>query len=211
MTSQIRNAGLGQSIVYGSQVWTSPTNIYASDDQKAYSNLPFGYLSYWLQATNFGFTIPTGATIDGIRVYIERQCNRASAVKDASVKIVKAGTRQGTEKKKTTFWETVDTYILYGGSTDKWGLTWTPAQINASNFGVATSAENAWLDVSTTYARVDHIYIIVYYTEALLTNMKINIGDVFKDVDEIKINVADSWKVVTEIWINISDVWKRVF
>lgn len=46
---------------------------------------------------------------------------------------------------------------------------------------------------------------------AVGTNIKINIGDVWKDVSEIKINIGDSWKVVTEVWINIGDVWKRVF
>lgn len=42
-------------------------------------------------------------------------------------------------------------------------------------------------------------------------NMKINIGDVWKDVSEIKINISDVWRDVTEIWINIGDVWKQVF
>lgn len=210
MASQTRSAGLGQSLVYGSKVWTGPTNIYTSNDTKASCNLPLGFLSYWLQATTFGFAIPDGATIDGIRVYIERQCNRASAVKDASVKIVKAGSRVGAEMKKTTFWETVDTYTLYGSSTYLWSQAWTPALINASNFGVATSAENAWLDVNTTYAYVDHIYIIVYYTEPS-TNMKINVGGVWKDVAEVKVNVSGAWKNVTEAWINVGGVWKQVF
>jgi len=210
MASQTRSAGLGQSLIFGGKPWSSPTNIYASDDADASCNLPLGQSSYWLQATTFGFAIPIGATIDGISVYIERQCNRASAVQDNSVQIIKAGSRVGANKRKATFWETTDTSTLYGGSTDKWGQTWTPAQINASNFGVATSAINSWLDVNTTYARVDHIYIIVHYTEPS-TNMKVNIGDVFKDVSEIKINVGDSWKTVTKIQINVGDVWKTVF
>lgn len=43
------------------------------------------------------------------------------------------------------------------------------------------------------------------------TNMKINIGDVFKDVTELKINIGDTWKAVTQVKINIGDVWKTVF
>lgn len=42
-------------------------------------------------------------------------------------------------------------------------------------------------------------------------NMKVNIGDVWKDVTEIKINVGDTWKNVTDVWINIGDVWKKVY
>jgi len=43
------------------------------------------------------------------------------------------------------------------------------------------------------------------------TNIKINIGDSWHDVEELKINISDVWKTVTEVWINVGDVWKRVF
>ena len=43
------------------------------------------------------------------------------------------------------------------------------------------------------------------------TNMKVNISDVFKDVDSIQINIGDVWKDVTSIQQNIGDVWKTVF
>ena len=37
---------------------------------------------------------------------------------------------------------------------------------------------------------------------------KINIGDAWKEVDEIKINIGDTWKNVDELKLNISDEWK---
>lgn len=43
------------------------------------------------------------------------------------------------------------------------------------------------------------------------TNMKINIGDSFKDVDALKINIGDVWKDVVAVKQNIDDVWKDVF
>ena len=43
------------------------------------------------------------------------------------------------------------------------------------------------------------------------TNMKINIGDVFKDVDSMKINIGDVFKDVTEVKQNIGDSWKTIF
>ena len=43
------------------------------------------------------------------------------------------------------------------------------------------------------------------------TNMKINIGDTFKDVSELKINIGDSWKEITSAKINIGDSWKTIF
>ncbi len=105
-----------------------------------------GAISHYLKATNFGFTIPAGATIDGILVEIEKR--QVSAEPPPSAR---------------------------------------------------------------EFADVDHIRITVYYTEAVGTNMSVNIADVFKDIDSIQINIGDVWKDVTKIQINIGDVWKTVF
>jgi biopolymer transport protein ExbB len=43
------------------------------------------------------------------------------------------------------------------------------------------------------------------------TNLKINIGDTWKDVSEMKINIGDTWKDVSGAKINIGDTWKDIF
>jgi len=43
------------------------------------------------------------------------------------------------------------------------------------------------------------------------TNMQINIGDSWKEIDSMKINIGDVWKDVSNVWINIGDVWKEVY
>jgi hypothetical protein len=43
------------------------------------------------------------------------------------------------------------------------------------------------------------------------TNIKINIGDIFKDVDSLKINIGGVWKDVVSAELNIGGVWKNVF
>ena len=53
--------------------------------------------------------------------------------------------------------------------------------------------------------------IYAVYTGSAGTNMEINIGDAWKDVDKIEINIGDAWKDVTKIEINIGDAWKTVF
>lgn len=193
----------------GNLIWQNPANAKVSDN--VYSNITGGLdggVSHYLKATNFGFSIPDGATIDGIVVEIERYPSAASAVSDYRVRIVKSGYISATDRKKAGFWSTTQAYYIYGSSSDKWGETWAPAVINASNFGVALSVD---VEEGRKKAYVDHVRIKVYYTEVALTNTKINIGDVFKDVDEIKINIGDSWKTVTKIQINIGDVWKTIF
>jgi hypothetical protein len=56
----------------GATAWTSPTNIQADDGSNA-SNNPFtvGAITQKLVASNFGFTIPTGATITEVTVRLQ--------------------------------------------------------------------------------------------------------------------------------------------
>jgi hypothetical protein len=42
-------------------------------------------------------------------------------------------------------------------------------------------------------------------------DMKVNVGGVWKDVEEVKINVGGAWKDVSEMKMNIGDAWKTVF
>src|SRR3990167_6323709 len=58
----------------GSGAWTNATSIFSANDNRAVASLVFPVLSrsQGLRASNFGFAIPTGATIDGIVVKIER-------------------------------------------------------------------------------------------------------------------------------------------
>lgn len=43
------------------------------------------------------------------------------------------------------------------------------------------------------------------------SNIKINIGDSWKEVDAMKVNIGDSWKDVVSVKQNIGDTWKTVF
>lgn len=170
MASQGPNsAGLGvNDTSIGSQSWQNPTNIYSSNNVYAGQTGPNSVIYNYLKATNFGFTIPSGATIDGIKVEVE--CSGAPAAntfpKEYSIKIVKGGIIGGTNKANTanTLPQYVDAYVTYGGSTDEWGLSWTYSDINASNFGIAFSVSVDW-DKAPVSVLVDHIRITVYYTE----------------------------------------------
>jgi hypothetical protein len=153
----------------GTVTWTNPTYIFASDNNRATAALAKGVISYYLQATGFGFNIPSDAVINGIYVEVERSISEATSyTKDNSIKIIQGGTITGTEHADTvTTWpaSNADAYKAYGSSTDLWGLTWTPAQINASDFGVAVQAKNTRVTSAyTNTAQVDHIRITVYYT-----------------------------------------------
>lgn len=65
----------------------------------------------------------------------------ADPIWDNAVRIVKGGSIGSTDKSTGVNWASSDpnSYIRYGGSSDLWGETWTVAQINASDFGIALS------------------------------------------------------------------------
>lgn len=211
MASQIKSAGLGQSIAMGggTSPWSNPTNIYTSNNVYASNGLDGDEVSYWLRATDFGFTIPDGATIDGILVEIERRCNEEYGA-DYAMKIVKAGTEQGNDHASVTEWPASDTYKSYGSSSDKWGLSWTSDYINSHLFGASISAiyEEDPEFRATFY--VDHIRITVYYTLAGI-NMKIKAGGAWKDGDALKIAVSGAWRVGAKAWQKVGDEWRVIF
>ena len=158
----------------GSVTWSNPNNSQASDN--AYASLSIdAATSHYLKATNFGFSIPDGATIDGILVEIERHM-AGTDILDSDVKIVKAdGTIGTTDKASVTGWvTTLNTYYSYGSSSDLWGETWTAANINDADFGVVLSVSSA---INFSDAFVDHIRITVYYTEAVTTTTEVVISN----------------------------------
>lgn len=153
----------------GGFAWTNPGNILASDNSYATRLFPGnGATTHYLKATNFGFAIPAGATIDGIVLEIERKCVVNSALnnaKDAIVKLVKGGTVSGNDKADTsTRWPTSDTYATYGASNDLWGLSLTDSDVNSSTFGAVLSALFTRTGKINPDISVDHFRITVHYT-----------------------------------------------
>ena len=87
---------------------------------------------------------------------------------------------------------------------------WTWGDIDALQIGV--SLYNSLSGKTGTRTICTQVYVVVNYTEAAAgTNMKINIGDVMKDVDSMKINIGDTWKDVAGAQVNIGDTWKTIF
>lgn len=166
------NPGTGANVSgVGSAVWLSPSFITSSDNVRSEANSGISgiVVSQWLQATNFGFTIPTGATIDGIEVNIERNASYNSVqryTRDNIVKLIIGGSVVGTSNADTvTKWPNGgDAVKTYGGSTDLWGNSIAYTDVNASNFGVALSVETRGLKPAGCISAVDNMTITVYYT-----------------------------------------------
>ena len=139
---------------------TNPANASASDNAYATAILLGTQTTQYLKATNFQFAIPTDATVTGVTVSIERSSTVGSTTNDNSVKLVKGGTISGNDKATGTSWPTSDGTATYGSSTDLWGLTLTPSDINASTFGVVVSA----ITTLAATAQIDYISITIDYS-----------------------------------------------
>jgi hypothetical protein len=167
----------------GSLIWDKPENTTADDATYATASLfgPKTSDSHYLHANTFSFAIPDNAIINGILVGIHEKASAASASNfcvDSAVKIVKAdGSIGSTNKASASNWPTSETDITYGGVSDLWGETWTPADINDADFGVVLSVSLTAATGTLFTTSVDYIYITVTYTERIPRNS----GSVFQN------------------------------
>lgn len=148
--------------------WNHTSDVFASDNAYASAAIT-GQGTKALLITDFGFSVPSTATVLGIQVEIERYNETAAmgVVEDSDVVLYRGGSIIGDDKADSgVAWPLTDpdTYKVYGGPTDLWGATWTPAQINGSDFGVWLTAIETAFDAAE--ARIDHVRITVTYSDA---------------------------------------------
>lgn len=167
----------------GTVAWTNASNAGASDN--SYATVTIGFVaghSHYLKATNFGFDIPSDVTIDGIVAEVEAKKVQMSMcmpmVRFGGVRLVKGGTITGNNKSGYTELNgsannpedcgtsgpaPTDEYYSFGGSSDLWGVSLTPSDVNASNFGFVANFQSFGGSMGV---QLDHMRITVYYSTA---------------------------------------------
>jgi len=131
---------------FGTTDWAMVSNAGISDDSTAWILLTVGQATHYAKATSFGFNLPANATVRGLRVVLEKEAVNGAVdpgLHDAAVRLVKGGVIGATNRSTGAAWAPLrtDWRVSYGGPTDLWGDTWSAADINAANFGVAAAAE----------------------------------------------------------------------
>lgn len=142
----------------GNPQWTNITNVFAEDASVSSVSL-FSQGSDQLKVLAFGFSVPSGATINGIVAEVKRSGGGILDIHDLLVQMVKGGTPSGSNKASGTIWPGSLTYASYGANNDLWGETWNDTDINSGTFGLAVAA-TAFFDSGN----IDHIRLTVYYT-----------------------------------------------
>lgn len=184
----------------GSVAWNNVIAGDVSDNSYATASVSLGLLSsantHYLTATGFGFSIPSGASITGIKVEIEKRYSVLlgvlSSISDNAVRLIKGGLISGNNKAAGA-WSSSDTYSSYGGSSDTWGQSWSPADINSASFGVAISASiSSGLSALTLEALVDHFRVTIYF------NIPVPVRLVSFHAQATGENVILNWSTLTE-------------
>jgi len=163
----------GNNTSIGTLGWSGTANTQALDGSFATAAPLIGLLGStttdYLTITNLGFSIPNNYTICGVDVTVYRQFTAilsiAGGATDNSVRLIRGGAMMGNDyAKSSTAWPFgATTAANYGGATDLWGDAFLYSDINASNFGVAISANivTAVLGLAPT-AAIDQITVTVY-------------------------------------------------
>lgn len=136
--------------------WTNPSRITADDGSSASTSATS---TQDLLGSSYGFTIPTWATIDGIEFSAKWQMP-GWAAGTLTWYVYKGGSRVATTF--TGWFNAVSANtVTKGSSTELWGTTWTPAEINASNFGTALAISG---NGSGNWCNVDWHKVTIYFT-----------------------------------------------
>jgi hypothetical protein len=177
-TTGPNSAGTGANdATAGAIAWATTGNVSVSDNAYARAvNVAAGSTSQYLQATGFGFSIASDQEIVGILFEAEVKSSVAATIADLEVLSIKGGVMTGGRNySQGAAWPIADTYVTYGSAASLWGRTWTPADINASNFGLALRVINNDGAVART-AFVDHVRCTIYHRTIGSTPLSVTEG-----------------------------------
>jgi hypothetical protein len=156
----------------GSPAWSNTANADTLDN--AYASVIITdaqNVGDYLRASNFGFALPTGATILGIEVRFLVYGSGATLDDDEVLLYDAAGTI-GTENRATnaimSSKKGTAKYKTFGSSTDLWADTWTEANVEDTDFGFAFSAGNIGTSTETCFVNV--MQMRVWFDEGLKSN-----------------------------------------
>lgn len=147
----------------GAVNWTNPGNVTADDGSNASTSPGASADSDFLCAITYGLALPTGATVNGIEFQLDRNY---SGTLVSNIFATKDGASLAGSGKNGAGGSGLETL---GGAADLWGTTWTEAEVEAAEFGVAISFNGGG---SGGTATLDAVWAKVYYTEPGLRTIR---------------------------------------
>ncbi len=207
-SSCVNNTGIG------TVAWTNPARAQSSNDSYATASLD-GTISNYLYCTGYGFAIPSGSTIQGIAVNVERKSNSIAngGSNDTNVRLIKGGVVGSTDNATATLYTTTDFSEPHGSTSDLWGTTWTNTEINASNFGVAFAASKLSSTGAAHTVSIDYIQVVVTYLPPPTTTLATGTDPAAAiiapdaaatDVDVFTLQTNTGTEAISSVTVNLS-------
>ena len=149
------------------RTWANPDNAQTSNNAYANQGPLAAESNDFLQASNFDFSaIPGTATILGVETRIERigqEFVGGSRIYDTIIQLVLGGTRQGDDKSLGQGWAfAAEELKIFGADNDLWGLSLTPINVKASDFGWTMRCLSS---PTNGAANVDHMEMRITYQD----------------------------------------------
>ena len=157
----LATSGTTASIAGGTAVWSSVASV-GSTSGYASVLLSASQVSVYLFGKGFGFSVPGTATILGVVFSYKGYSNVNSTVLDNTVAMFVGGGPQGYSRATLSYFTTTPTTYSYGSSSDLWGNTLSPANVNASNFGFGLSVYSG----GSAQMFANSYYVTVYYSSS---------------------------------------------
>ncbi len=151
--------------------WTNPTNVEGAPGHGSpnYAVCATGYTSSALNATAYAFGVATGVAVKGVQVTIYGHVVGPGYSGTVSAQLLVGGVPAGQKKQVFINDGFPDASYVLGGSADTWGLSLTPAQVNASgggaDFGVQITFTSA-VPGSTATLDLNSLPIQVFAAQA---------------------------------------------
>jgi hypothetical protein len=190
----------------------SPGNVLLSDDVRATLGASTAFISEYLYASGFGFSLPSDAVITGFTARTELNANIASTIIDYAVRLrFPGGVDMTSNKASATAWGVGDHYVTYTWTTA--GVDFpaglTAADINSSAFGYVHS--DTGLTGTVRQARIDNMQISVQYTSATGVAKYATIGVDTADYAKFKLSASSTIGTNDLLSVDIAGVTANTF
>lgn len=164
-------------------IWFSPSSAFVQDNVGAYTGGSIGgipvdpYATNILVLTGFGFNLPPTAVVKGISIRVRKKGTQplksdgtTGGSRDYIIELFKGVLNPVGNNKAdlNTLWPIGYADFVYGGPTDLWGTTLTPADVNSNGFGVGISA---FVDrIEGNIVNIDYVEMTVYVNDSSFKN-----------------------------------------
>jgi len=192
------STGATYPTAYSAATATNPQNMYGAGTVNSIGKM---YAKY----NTFGFSIPSGATIDGIEVQYRAYGDFGSHKAKSTLYYNGRATAAPTTYTTATFGGSYSIKTV-GGPTTTWGRTWADTDFSDANFAIRYDA-----DAAADFGYTDWMTVNVYYTVAATTpGIWVNVAGADKRGAAVYVNVGGVAKLMNNMYVNVSGAAKAI-